>query len=220
MARNGIILGVFAIVTTGLIALTYFGTKQQIAEQQQQKLLSILNAVVNENSYDNQIHLDCAQIQDPKYLGDNKPHRIYRARLEGDAAAVAIETTAPDGYSGKIHLVVGMFSTNAENALVSGVRILSHKETPGLGDKIELRISDWILDFNQQEYNQNNAHMWAVKKDGGQFDQFTGATITPRSVVKAVKKSIEFYLKNKETIFKAENACALPTTAEMGNLDE
>lgn len=207
MLRNGLILAVFALVTTGLIALTYFGTKDQIALQQQQKLLSILNAVVDENSYNNQIQLDCAEILAPDFLGNKKPQRIYRAKQQGNPVAVAIETTAPDGYSGKIKLVVGMYTSAPGNAVVSGVRILEHKETPGLGDKIELRISDWVLGFDQQEYNAQNSDMWAVKKDGGQFDQFTGATITPRAVVNAVKKSIEFYLKNQDTIFSAENAC-------------
>lgn len=207
MTRNGLILAVFALVTTGLIALTYFGTKDQIALQQQQKLLSILNAVVDENSYNNQIQLDCAEVLAPNYLGNKKPQRIYRAKQQGKPVAVAIETTAPDGYSGKIQLVVGMYTPTPENAVVSGVRILEHKETPGLGDKIELRISDWVLGFVQQEYNAQNSDMWAVKKDGGQFDQFTGATITPRAVVNAVKKSIEFYLKNQDTIFSADNAC-------------
>ncbi|MGJ8682315.1 electron transport complex subunit RsxG [Paraglaciecola sp.] len=223
MTKNGLILGIFAVVTTGLIALTYFGTKQQIAEQQQKKLLSILNAVVDENSYDNNIHLDCAEITAPNFLGTDTPSRIYRATSQGQPTAVAIETTAPDGYSGKIKLVVGMFSADpaqvSKQATVSGVRVLEHKETPGLGDKIELRINDWILDFNQQEYNADNAHMWAVKKDGGQFDQFTGATITPRAVVGAVKKSIEFYLANRDDIFSSENVCK-PSLTEKGVSDE
>jgi electron transport complex protein RnfG len=217
MLRNGLILAAFALVTTGLIALTYFGTKDEIAVQQQQKLLSILNAVVDEDSYNNQIQFDCAQVTSLDLLGNKSPQRIFRARQSGQNIAVAIETTAPDGYSGKIKLVVGMLSKGNDKAIVSGVRILEHKETPGLGDKIELRISDWVLDFDQQEYNANNSDMWAVKKDGGQFDQFTGATITPRSVVKAVKKSIEYYLANQDAIFSAENACQSPVMAANEN---
>jgi len=208
MTKNGLILAVFAIVTTGLVALTYFGTKDQIALQQQQKLLSILNAVIDESSYDNAIQLDCALVTSAELLGSNEPQHIYRATKQGQAVAAAIETTAPDGYSGKIQLVVGITRSQADSAMVTGVRVLEHKETPGLGDKIDLRISNWVLDFDNQIYSTAIAQNWAVKKDGGQFDQFTGATITPRAVVNAVKLSVEYYLTNQATIFNAANACA------------
>jgi electron transport complex protein RnfG len=207
MTKNGLILAIFAIVTTGLIALTYFGTKDRIALQQQQKLLSILNAVIDESSYDNTIQLDCALVTS-ELLGSNEPQHIYRATKQKQPVAVAIETTAPDGYSGKIQLVVGITSSQADSATVTGVRILEHKETPGLGDKIDLRISNWVLDFDNQIYTAEVATNWAVKKDAGQFDQFTGATITPRAVVNAVKLSVEYYLANQSAIFSAPNACA------------
>jgi len=213
MAKNGLILAIFAIITTGLIALTYFGTKDQIALQQQQKLLSILNAVIDESSYDNTIQLDCALVTSVKLLGSDEPQHVYRATKKGLAIAAAIETTAPDGYSGKIQLVVGITSSKTGAATVTGVRVLEHKETPGLGDKIDLRISNWVLDFDNQIYNAEIVQNWAVKKDGGQFDQFTGATITPRAVVKAVKLSVEYYLANQTAIFNAANACATDNAA-------
>ena len=214
MTKNGLILAVFAIITTGLIAVTFFGTKNQIALQQQQKLLSILNAVIDENSYDNIIQLDCALVTSAELLGSNQPQHIYRATKQGQAVAAAIETTAPDGYSGKIQLVVGITSSQAGSATVTGVRVLEHKETPGLGDKVDLRISNWVLDFNNQTYSEEIATNWAVKKDGGQFDQFTGATITPRAVVSAVKLSIDYYLANQAAIFNAVNECAVNTISE------
>jgi len=209
MGKNGWVLTIFAIITTGLISLTYFGTKEQIALQQQQKLLGILNTVVDENSYDNLIQLDCALVTSVEMLGSDEPQHIYRATKQGQAIAAAIETTAPDGYSGKIQLVVGVTSSQADLAKVTGVRILDHKETPGLGDKIDLRINNWVLDFDNQIYTAELASNWAVKKDGGQYDQFTGATITPRAVVNAVKSSVEYYLANKAAIFSAANGCAL-----------
>ena len=214
MTKNGLILAIFAIITTGLIALTFFGTKNQIALQQQQKLLSILNAVIDENSYDNNIQLDCALVTSAELLGSNQPQHIYRATKQGQAVAAAIETTAPDGYSGKIQLVVGITSSQAGSATVTGVRVLEHKETPGLGDKVDLRISNWVLDFDNQSYSEEIATNWAVKKDGGQFDQFTGATITPRAVVSAVKLSIDYYLANQAAIFNAVNECAVNTISE------
>ena len=214
ITKNGLILAVFAIITTGLIAVTFFGTKNQIASQQQQKLLSILNAVIDENSYDNIIQLDCALVTSAELLGSNQPQHIYRATKQGRAVAAAIETTAPDGYSGKIQLVVGITSSQAGSATVTGVRVLEHKETPGLGDKVDLRISNWVLDFNNQIYSEEIATNWAVKKDGGQFDQFTGATITPRAVVSAVKLSIDYYSANQAAIFNAVNACAVNAISE------
>lgn len=214
MTKNGLILAIFALVTTGLIALTYFGTKDQIALQQQQKLLSVLHAVIDKNSYDNDIHLDCALVTSNELLGSKEAQHIYRATKQGQGVAVAIETTAPDGYSGKIQLVVGITSSQADSATVTGVRVLDHKETPGLGDKIDLRISNWVLDFDNQIYSIEVAPNWAVKKDGGQFDQFTGATITPRAMVKAVKLSVEYYLANHVSIFNAANACAVNNSTD------
>lgn len=211
MAKNGLLLAGFAIFTTGLIALTYFGTKDQIVLQQQQKLLNILNAVIDENSYDNVIQQDCVLVRSKAFLGLEQPQHIYRATQNKQPVAVAIETTAVDGYSGQIHLVVGITNAPEGSAKVTGVRVLEHKETPGLGDKIDLRVSDWVLDFENQVYNADVVNNWAVKKDNGMFDQFTGATITPRAVVNAVKLAAEYYLANQDSIFKAPNACVLNT---------
>lgn len=202
--RNGLILSAFALVTTGLISLTHQGTRSAIADQEQQKLLSILNAIVDQSSYDNDIQHDCVVTTDLSLLGTDEPQRAYLARLSGQPVAAAIETVAPDGYSGKIELVVGVTG----DGQVTGVRVLNHKETPGLGDKIDLRISDWILSFNNQAVEDNNESIWAVQKDGGKFDQFTGATITPRAVVKAVKNTVIYYQQNKQLLFTGQNRCA------------
>ncbi len=118
-------------------------------------------------------------------LGDGAPHRLYLARKNGQPTAAALETTAPDGYSGAIKLLVGADF----NGTVLGTRVIEHHETPGLGDKIELRISDWISFFSGKKIEGPDDKRWAVKKDGGMFDQFTGATITPRAVVNAVRRT-------------------------------
>ena len=203
MAQNGLILAAFAVVTTGLIGLTFSGTEQSIEAQQQKKLLSILNAIIPTETYDNSIQHDCAIMQSPEWLGSDESQHVYRARKGEQLVATAIETIAPDGYSGKIKLVVGVTGSGT----VSGVRVLEHKETPGLGDKIDLRVSDWILSFDNQSYNQDRETRWAVRKDGGQFDQFTGATITPRAVVKAVKHAVIFSQQQWESLDLADNAC-------------
>lgn len=204
MLRNGLTLTIYALIVTGLIALTHLATKDTIAQQERIKLLSILHAIVDEQSYSNEMHTDCAVISNPDLLGDNKAHRVYRARNGNKPVAAAIETIAPDGYNGKIKIVVGI----TVEGTVTGVRVLEHKETPGLGDKIDLRISDWILSFNGLFLNDENQSRWAVKKDGGQFDQFTGATITPRAVVKATKQAVTFFQQNQTRIFQQQNACS------------
>jgi electron transport complex protein RnfG len=210
MTKNGLVLAAFAVVTTGLIGLTYSGTEDAIALQHQQQLMSILNAIIPADSYNNNIQHDCALLSAPAFLGGPEPQRIFRASMNGEAVAVAIETTAPDGYSGKIHLVVGV----DQHSQVTGVRVLEHNETPGLGDKIDLRISDWILDFAGKQLNDNNVAMWKVRKDGGQFDQFTGATITPRAVVGAVKRAVNYYQLHHSEIFSAANHCAVSDTID------
>ncbi|MDF2179318.1 electron transport complex subunit RsxG [Aliiglaciecola sp. CAU 1673] len=201
--RNGLILGAFALATTGIIALTHLLTSGLIQSQEKQQLQAILASIVPVRLHDNAIEHDCVQVSDPQ-LGDRQSRTIYRATLSGEPAALAISAVAPNGYNGNIELLVGM----EVSGHISGVRALKHQETPGLGDKIELRISDWIQGFDGLQYDPQNSASWAVKKDGGQFDQFTGATITPRAVVSAVGQALEFAMANQEQLFAAPNACA------------
>jgi electron transport complex protein RnfG len=200
--KNGVMLTVFAVITTALIALTYFGTADRIEAQQQAKLLEVLNEVVPKNMHDNALYADCIEV-DAAALGGNKPHLVYRATLNGEPKALVLEATAPDGYSGNIELVIGVDTSMT----VLGVRVIEHKETPGLGDKIELAVSDWIRSFSGRTYSQQTEKVWQVKKDGGEFDQFTGATITPRAVVSSVTRALQFANDNQSTLFTAANTC-------------
>ncbi|MDG1121065.1 MAG: RnfABCDGE type electron transport complex subunit G, partial [Glaciecola sp.] len=176
--KNALILGAFALVTTLLIAITYLGTKDTIAKQQQRMLLRVINDVVPTDSFSNDIQHDCAVLPVDAQLGSAEDLKAYRGFREVVAendlsvsqsklTSVAIETVAPDGYSGDIRMIVGVAGPYLRT--VTGVRVLAHKETPGLGDKIDLRINDWILSFNQQVYISGREDNWAVKKDGGQF---------------------------------------------------
>ncbi|MCX8956085.1 electron transport complex subunit RsxG [Erwinia psidii] len=185
--KNGVTLAIFAAVTTGLTAVINAVTKPTIAHQTalQQKVL--LDQVVPPERYNNAIQKECYSVTDPA-LGNASPHRLYLARKNDQPVAVAIETTAPDGYSGAIQMIVGADFSGK----VLGVRVVEHHETPGLGDKIELRISEWINSFNGVQIKGKNDTQFAVKKDGGSFDQFTGATITPRAVVNAAKRTTLF----------------------------
>lgn len=182
--KNGLILAIFAAITTGVTALVNQITKPTVAHQMALQQKSLLDQVVPPTLYDNQLQQECYLVSDPE-LGDKQPHSLYLARKAGQPVAAAVETTAPDGYSGAIKLLVGADF----NGMVLGVRVIEHHETPGLGDKIELRISDWITHLAGVKIQAENDTYFAVKKDGGEFDQFTGATITPRAVVNATKRT-------------------------------
>ncbi|MGQ8364060.1 electron transport complex subunit RsxG [Glaciecola sp. 1036] len=205
ISKNAGILGLFAIITTGLIALTYWQTKDRIYQAQQTQLLSILNQLVPEESHDNALHTDCIIIPANPLLGD-RTQRAYRARLEQQNQAIIIETTAPDGYSGDIQIVVAVDTQET----VLGARVLKHKETPGLGDKIDTRVSDWIYGFAEVVYNEEVSNRWKVKKDGGQFDQFTGATITPRAVVRAIANAAAYVNQHQDQLYTVPANCEAP----------
>lgn len=211
IVSNGLKLTAFSLVITAVIAVTYAVTREQIATQQINKRLGILNAIIPSSLYDNDIQHDCVEVIAPDYLGTNETHSIFLARMGNEPTAVAIETTAPDGYSGKIELIVGI---NMQSEVL-GVRVLNHKETPGLGDKIDIRISDWITSFTGKSIDSEKVKEWQVKKDGGQFDQFTGATITPRAVVKSVKNTVLYFQQNKHTLFSLSQHCDLPNDPPM-----
>lgn len=200
------LLTVFCIVGTGAVALTYSITYEQVAANARLTLLNRLNALIPPSQRDNDIDQDTVQLTAPDYLGSHKPTTIYRARMRGQPVAAIFEVVAPDGYSGAINLLVAIHY----EGVVAGVRVLSHKETPGLGDYIEEGRSTWIFNFDGHSLADPNPAGWHVKKDGGIFDQVTGATITPRAVVKAVFKCLQYFNANRQQIFATSNVA--PTT--------
>jgi len=203
MSKNGLILACFALVVTAVVALTHELTKQDIAKQEQQYLLTLLEQVIEPSTYDNDLANQCVLITAPKALGRKTAQRAFIATKNNSPVAIAIETTAPNGYNGNIDLLVGVDLFGK----VSGVRTLRHQETPGLGDKVELAKSSWIESFKNKILTQKNEKQWQVTKDGGQFDQFTGATITPRAVVLATKKAIAYVKNNHQTIINSVDSC-------------
>lgn len=207
ITKNGLILASFALVVTSIVALTQNLTKQKIAEQEQKQLLKTLDQAIPRASYDNKLFLHCVPTQSQQFLGSTKPQRAFLAFKEQRPVAAALEIIAPTGYNGNINLIVGI----AFDGTVTGVRTLSHRETPGLGDKIELAKSDWITSFNHQGLTDHKDPRWQVKKDGGQFDQFTGATITPRAVVAAVKNALIYFKLNKAVLFAQTQRCGDPS---------
>ena len=198
ITRNSILLGIFAVFTALLLAGTYLLTKDRIAEAQRRAEEKALLEIIPRERHDNSM-LDATLPVGPesKGLGLRQGKRIYLARQGERTVAAIIPVTAPDGYSGDIDLVIGI---NADGT-ISGVRALSHKETPGLGDKVDLKKSDWILGFNGRSLDNPGLQGWAVKKDKGVFDQFTGATITPRAVVAATHRALQYADANSAILF-------------------
>lgn len=195
--RVGLLLGLFAIVATTLVAFTEENTRDQIQENQRQALLDGINALIPHEQYDNAILTDTVTLPATKNLGTETPTRVFRARSKGEPVAAVFTVVALNGYSGKIKMLVGIY----HNGTLAGVRVINHKETPGLGDKIDEKRSDWILQFEGLSLDKPISAKWKVKKDGGEFDQFTGATITPRAVVGAVKQSLEYFRAHRDALF-------------------
>ena len=205
ISRNSLLLGLFAVATTMLIAGTWLGTKERIATEQRKAEERALLEIVPAERHDNSMLDDTlAATTAAAGLGLREDKKIYLARLEGKVVAAIVPATAADGYSGDIDLIVGI---NADGS-IAGVRVLNHKETPGLGDKVELKKSDWVLSFNGRSLNKPAIDGWAVKKDKGEFDQFTGATITPRAVVAATLRALQYAEANRESIFGTETGGA------------
>ncbi|MCK5525396.1 MAG: electron transport complex subunit RsxG [Thiomargarita sp.] len=200
MAQTAALLTLFAVLGGGLVAFSFEATHQRIEANKRAALLCTLNELIPFHYYDNDLFTDIREVQDEALLGTEEIVVIYRARKEGKPVAAVFNTLAPDGYNGKIHLLVGI---NYKGILM-GVRVITHKETPGLGDGIELRRSDWILGFNGRSLINPDKGGWQVKRDGGDFDQLTGATITPRAIVKAVHKTLLFFQQYHEEVFAVD----------------
>lgn len=204
MRRNGLILAAFALVATGLLMFTQYLTADRIAAQQRNELMRTLSELIPSESYNNDLYGDCTEVTEPKVLGSKLAQPVYRARMNGQPVAVAVRTTAPDGYSGDIHLLVAI----ALNGSVLGVRVLEHRETPGLGDKIDVRRSNWILSFTNERVRGADDSRWQVRRDGGAFDQFSGATITPRAVINAIQRTVVWATEHQQSLFSAPRQCA------------
>ena len=202
VSKNALLLGAAAAVCVLLVASVNQLTAPKIAKQVELDKLKLLQEVLPAGAASAELLQDCLVLEQPEVLFQ-KQSKTYRWRQQGDIGAYVIETTAPDGYSGNIQLLAAI----TPDGTVLGVRTLSHKETPGLGDKIEMRKANWMDSFRQQQVQSAEDKRFAVKKDGGQFDQFTGATITPRAVVAAVKRTA-LYLKQHPELAEAPSNCS------------
>lgn len=198
ISKNSLILAAFAFVTAGSLATIFSATQGRIAEQKKLAAEKALLEIVPRKRHDNSMLDTTFAIPEPmlSQLGLDESGNVHIATKEGKPVAVILPSTAADGYSGDIDLLIGI---NTDGS-ISGVRVLSHRETPGLGDKVDLNKSEWILSFNDLSLTEPTIDEWTVKKDGGYFDQFTGATITPRAVVNRVKDTLKLFAEEQEAI--------------------
>ena len=184
----------FAIIGTAILTTTYLLTRDTIAATVEAAKLKLISQLLPADSYDNDIMRDTLSVAADDLLGTTEPSLAHIARRGGGPVAVVLEVVAREGYSGDIHLVLAIRSDGA----LSGVRVVNHKETPGLGDYIDIAKSDWIRVFEGKA--RGNDADWKVKKDGGQFDSMAGATITPRAVVKASLLALQYFDAHREQL--------------------
>lgn len=192
---SAVVLGLFGMAGAGIVATTNELTADKIERNRAEARMKLLREVLPMDQCNNDI-LESEQALPLGSVTENSPAQLFLCREDNQIAAVALEVTAPGGYSGGIRLLVGILA----NGSVQGVRVLAHKETPGLGDKIELRKSDWVLSFNGKAMGTTPLSQWAVKRDGGMFDQFTGATITPRAVTQSVRDSLIYFNEQRDNL--------------------
>jgi len=197
MLKTLLTLGLIGLLAAALLSSVHLATRDRIASEQQRQALATLNQLVPESGYDNELIEDrfSAWIS-----GLSSPSTIYRARMESEPVALLADVTTPDGYSGDIRLLVGI----EPDGEVIGVRILEHRETPGLGDKIELKRTDWLRQFTGKSLGAPPAQAWAADRRGGAFDTLSSATITSAAVIEAVRNVLAWYSANRDNAFELE----------------
>jgi electron transport complex protein RnfG len=197
IARSALSLALIGAAATIVLTLLAQATRERVARNESSWIKQPLYALLEPKSYDNDLLADSIAIRSPDLLGTDAPATIYRARRDGQPVAAVIQTIAPDGYRGPIELLVAV----AVDGTLLGVQVLRHNETPGLGDAFETREADWLEAFRGLSLTRPPQHRWTVRKDGGDFDAFTGATITPRAIVKGVRRALELYQAQGPRIF-------------------
>jgi electron transport complex protein RnfG len=196
--RPALTLAIVAAVLTAVIALVASVTRERIAANEQAWIKQRLDALVAPDTHDNDVLADSITVTAPDLLGSSQPVRIYRARRGGMPVAAVIRPIAPDGYRGPIELLVAI----GQDGRLIGVQVIRHEETPGLGDAFESRDIHWLDRFRGRALTDPPLPRWTVRRDGGDFDAFTGATITPRAIIKAVRNTLEYYQRNSQRIFE------------------
>lgn len=197
--RSALLLGSCALLAVALLAGVHSVTRERIAAQQLHAQLAALHLVLPPSLYDNDPIVDRIDVLAPAWLGSAEPLRVWRARRDGNDTALVLEAVAPDGYSGPIGLLIGVRADGTLN----GVRVTAHQETPGLGDKLEAGKSDWITRLTGRSLRDPVLSRWRVRRDGGEFDQFAGATVTPRALLAAVRRALLYVQAHGDELYRA-----------------
>jgi electron transport complex protein RnfG len=195
--KPALTLAIIAAVLTAVLALVASFTRDRIASNEQAWIRQRLDALLPPSTHDNDLLADSIAVTAPDLLGSAQPVKIYRARRAGAPVAAVLRPIAPDGYRGPIELLVAI----GQDGRLIGVQVIRHEETPGLGDAFESRDVHWLDRFRGRSLTEPPIQRWTVRRDGGDFDAFTGATITPRAIVKAVRNALEYYQRNSKRIF-------------------
>ena len=198
VTTTAILLMLFAAIGAAIVGLTWDNTAEQIEKNHKRLLLQRLHTILPPQRYDNDLLQDKIPLPADSLLGLKQDAVAYVATLQGEPVGVVLPAVAPNGYSGSISLLVGIYA----DGTIAGVRITAHRETPGLGDAIEASRSDWIYGFDGKSLLDPGKKKWKVKRDGGVFDQFTGATISPRAVVKAVYSALVYFNEHRDELFR------------------
>ena len=195
--QSGLILAAVAAICTTLVAFTFYMTRDRIAANEQAFLEQSLTPVLSGISFDNNLSASAFAVPSPHELPGSQDAIIYRALAANTPVAALFVVTATDGFTGPIRLLIGIDT----DGVVSGVRALEHKETPGLGDLIDASRSDWVYQFAGTSLEAPDRTAWAIRRDGGAFDQLTGASITSRAAVNAVNQTLLYFEANRDAIF-------------------
>ncbi len=202
--RTAAILFVFVIIFTGLLSGAYLWTKPAIEASAAEAKMKLVDEVLPRSDYDNQLLQDTVALPPTIELGLAEASTVFIARKGGHPVAAVFEAVAPDGYAGKVRLILAVRA----DGRVAGVRVTQHKETPGLGDYVEIKkdknkARPWITQFNDMALDKVADKDWKVKKDGGMLDYYAGATVTPRAVSKAVFKAVKWFAANRDQLIAA-----------------
>jgi electron transport complex protein RnfG len=207
-ATRGLLTLLAVALTAGLlVAFSDLVSRERIAANERSYLLGQLSQVVNPDLYDNDLAASRIQVQDSDLLGLDDATDVYVGTRAGTPVAFLFIANARDGYNGNIGLLVGI----THDGRITGVRVTAHRETPGLGDGIEASKSDWIESFAGRSLGDPSVSGWTVRAHGGEFHQLTGATITPRAVIKAVRNTLVFFADNRAALMDSHPADTVET---------
>jgi electron transport complex protein RnfG len=211
IVASALSLALVAVIGTSLLAGTNRLTADRIAAEERRVMLEQLGAIIPKR-YDNALLDDHFTFSDEFHFPRGQTVTAYRARLRDEPIAVVLKFAAVNGYNGNIDLLAGI----RHDGSLLGVRVIAHRETPGLGDAIEAERSDWIHSFEGASLKNPGPAGWAVRRDGGDFDQFSGATITPRAVVEAVQLALQYFELQREALFETAAITTGKTRRETG----